>query len=251
MTSPFERGYPGSSPTMATLRTLRSWHQHARTQYDSAESTESAETFLEKTGLTRRDLEGKTVLDYGCGSGRFSEVATSLGARVVGLDLTSAVDVAAENLGDRAFAGVQADALNPPFKRAAFDVVFSIGVLHHTPDCRLGVKRAAGLVKPGGIVAIWVYWRRMSRTTAITDLYRVITKRLSTRALYSLCVTWVPRIVMRWSARHGSGNGKGMRCERRSSRTRHLSAQPCRYSEATSELEYAGIMSQAPIAFDW
>ena len=170
------------------------WHRHARTQYDSAESTESAETFVEKTGLTRSDLEGKIVLDYGCGSGRFSEVATSLGARVVGLDLTSAVDVAAENLGDRNFAGVQADALNPPFKKAAFDVVFSIGVLHHTPDCRLGVKWAAGLVKPGGTVAIWVYWKRMSRTTAITDLYRVVTKRLSTRALYSFCVTWVPRI---------------------------------------------------------
>jgi len=169
------------------------WHQHARTQYDSAESTESAETFAAKTGLTQSDIDCKTVLDYGCGSGRFSEVATRLGARVVGLDLSSAVNVAVANLRDRTFAGVQADALNPPFKKAAFDVVFSIGVLHHTPDCRRGVKQAARLVKPGGIVAIWLYWKGI-RVTPLTDLYRIITKRLPTKAFYTFCATWVPRI---------------------------------------------------------
>ena len=169
------------------------WRQHARTQYDSSESTESADTFLAKTGLTANELRGKTVLDDGCGSGRFSEVATRLGAHVVGLDLSSAVDVAAENLRDRTFAGVQADALNPPFKIAAFDVVFSIGVLHHTPDCRRGVERAARLVKPGGIVAIWLYWKGI-RITPVTDLYRIITKRLAPRSFYAFCVTWVPRI---------------------------------------------------------
>src|SRR5688572_29748704 len=170
------------------------WRRHARTQYDSGESTESADTFLAKTGLTRADLEGKTVLDYGCGSGRFSEVATRLGARVVGLDLSSAVDVAAENLGDRLFAGVQGDALEPPFKPGAFDAVFSIGVLHHTPDCRRGVQRAARLVKPGGIVAIWLYWKGIP-ITPVTDLYRIVTKRLPPRAFYAFCERWVPRIA--------------------------------------------------------
>lgn len=169
------------------------WRRNARTQYDSAGSTESADTFLSKTGLTEADLRGKTVLDYGCGSGRFSEVATRRGARVVGLDISSAVDVAAENLSARTFVGVQGDALNPPFKGDAFDAVFSIGVLHHTPDCRQGVKSAARLVKAGGMIAIWLYWRGI-RITRVTNAYRLITTRLPVQAFYAFCEKWVPRI---------------------------------------------------------
>lgn len=169
------------------------WRRNARTQYDSAESTESAETFVAKTGLTEGDLRGKIVLDYGCGSGRFSEVATRNGARVVGLDISSAVDVAAENLRDRPFVGVQGDALSPPFRADAFDVVFSIGVLHHTPDCRRGVKCAARLVRLGGVIALWLYWKGI-RITPVTNIYRLITTRLPAQAFYAFCEKWVPRI---------------------------------------------------------
>ena len=44
--------------------------------------------FASKTGWGSADLEGKLVLDAGCGMGRFAEVAASHGARVVGVDLS-------------------------------------------------------------------------------------------------------------------------------------------------------------------
>jgi SAM-dependent methyltransferase len=62
--------------------------------------------------------------------------------------------------------------------------VYSIGVLHHTPDTAAAVRAIARLVKPGGILAIWVYrrawWYRMA------DLYRHATTRMDDATLYRL-----------------------------------------------------------------
>lgn len=49
---------------------------------------ESRESFILKTGIELSDLEGKLVLDAGCGMGRFSDVCARAGARVVGVDLS-------------------------------------------------------------------------------------------------------------------------------------------------------------------
>src|SRR5215210_1053636 len=55
------------------------WTIHARTQLDDATSKESEQTFVEKTGLGRQDVSGRTVLDVGCGMGRFSDVVSRWG----------------------------------------------------------------------------------------------------------------------------------------------------------------------------
>jgi SAM-dependent methyltransferase len=161
------------------------WTRHRRTQLDSSSGrTDSHDTFAKKVGLGRAEIEGRLVLDVGVGSGRFAEVAADLGARVVGIDLSRAVDAAAENLGDRALIA-QADLFRLPFAEGTFDAVYSIGVLHHTPDTAAAVRALAPLVKPGGTLAIWVYrratWYRMA------DLYRHVTTRMSDGSLYRLC----------------------------------------------------------------
>src|SRR5208282_1695333 len=76
------------------------WHRYQKTQLDSDrdEVRESERNFLMKTALRPEDLKGKLVLDVGCGMGRFAEVATRWGARVVGIDLSAAAEVAARNL---------------------------------------------------------------------------------------------------------------------------------------------------------
>lgn len=114
--------------------------------------------FLEQTGFGEATIRGKTVVEFGCGPGRFLDVARTLGARVIGLELTSAVDVARKNLGDDPdVLLVQGSALAPPFRRDVFDFGFTIGVLHHTPAPCQGAKGLIDVVRPGGGVAISVY----------------------------------------------------------------------------------------------
>ena len=60
-----------------------------------ARHEEDEATFRVKTGVDARDLAGKLVLDAGCGGGRMPGCAARHGARVVGVDLSSAVEKAA------------------------------------------------------------------------------------------------------------------------------------------------------------
>jgi SAM-dependent methyltransferase len=77
------------------------WLKHDRTQLDTESSRRSEADFIRRTGLKPEDLAGKLVLDVGCGMGRYAEVASRWGARVVGIDLSQAVEAAAHNLADR------------------------------------------------------------------------------------------------------------------------------------------------------
>jgi len=167
------------------------WKIHARTQLDDAEDHRNDIAFRRRTGFRPEDLAGKLVLDVGCGMGRFAEVATRWGAHVVGIDLSLASEVAAENLADRAAAIFQADVFQLPFAEGSFDFIYSIGVLHHTPNCEDAVKILPRLLKPGGRLAVWLYssynpWYRMS------DVYRKVTRRLPQKLLYKLCYGVIP-----------------------------------------------------------
>src|SRR5437868_9732386 len=112
------------------------WKTYAQTQLDNDKSHETEEGFRAKTRFTPEDLRGKLVLDVGCGMGRFAEVASRWGAEVVGIDLSLAAEVAEENLRDRQAAFFQADVFKLPFAPGSFDYIYSLGVLHHTPDCK-------------------------------------------------------------------------------------------------------------------
>ncbi len=160
------------------------WHRYQKTQLDHDEVWESERNFQMKTGLLREGLQGKLVLDVGCGMGRFAEVATRWGASVVGVDLSAAAEVAAKNLADRAFTAFQADVFSLPFAPESFDVIYSIGVLHHTPDC-------GKYLKPGGILAVWLYsgynkWYRFS------DFWRRYTTRMKPESLHAMLKIAVP-----------------------------------------------------------
>ena len=169
------------------------WQRYNRTQLDSDECRESESDFRKRTGFTPAELNGKLVLDVGCGMGRFAEVATRWGARVVGVDLSAAAQVAARNLADRDFVALQADAFALPFALESFDYIYSIGVLHHTPDCERAVKGLPQFLKPGGYLAVWLYsgynkWYRFS------DLYRKVTSRMPPRVLHGLLSVAVPTL---------------------------------------------------------
>jgi len=125
------------------------------------EGHESEDTFYYKTGLQPEELKGKRVLDAGCGTGRFAAVAAAAGAEVVACDLSQAVEACHQNLGHLPNVQViQADIFKLPFAPESFDLIYSLGVLHHTPDTRQAFLSLPPLLKPGGKLCAWVYYRQ-------------------------------------------------------------------------------------------
>ncbi len=169
------------------------WNKHKRTQFDTLDYAPS-EAFMRKMGLSEEKMRGKLVLDAGCGSGRYSDVVIRWGGRVIGLDMSLAVDAYNENLKERGAIAVQADLMKAPFKDQVFDVIFSIGVLHHTPDTKKAFQSLVRYLKPGGLIVIWVYSAYLDDTfkMKLSNFYRKFTYRLPEGLLYSICYLAVP-----------------------------------------------------------
>jgi len=104
-------------------------------------------------------LRGKTILDVGCGKGRHLFYAAQAAHKVIGVDLSPAVDAAFANTGHLPNAHVvQADVFRLPLRPAAFDMVYSLGVLHHLPDPEAGFRTMLRHARPGADVLVYLYW---------------------------------------------------------------------------------------------
>ncbi len=161
----------------------RQWNR-----YDVARPEEDEATFRVKTGVDPRDLAGRLVLDAGCGGGRYARLIASHGARVIGVDLSTAVDKAAALCAEFPEALiVQADLLDLPITAGLCDLVYSIGVLHHTPDPRGAFAQIARRVKPGGRLSVWLYRRNTLPQEWLNSALRAATTRLPARVLEPIC----------------------------------------------------------------
>ncbi|HLG55917.1 MAG TPA: methyltransferase domain-containing protein [Vicinamibacterales bacterium] len=175
------------------------WNRWNKVQLDVENGgNESEQTFAEKTGFTPEDLRGKLVLDVGCGAGRFLDVASRWGARVVGVDLSFAVEASQKNLGHRPNVSViQADVFRLPFRAKSFDAIFSLGVLHHSRDTREAFLRLPPLLADGGDIAVWLYYYPDRLYSAASDFWRAVLRPLPTWAVYAwswLLVTLFSRL---------------------------------------------------------
>ena len=105
---------------------------------------------------------GKKILEVGIGAGTDFSRWVQAGANAYGVDLTdAAVDhtirrLTAAGYGANDFHVQRADAENLPFEDNAFDLVYSWGVLHHTPDTSRCFREAYRVVKPGGSIRVMV-----------------------------------------------------------------------------------------------
>lgn len=101
------------------------------------------------------------VVEIGCGTGQMSLFLATADRVVIGADLTRASLAlgaeAASRWGVKGLTFVETDLRSPGLAEGAFDVVYSSGVLHHTPDPRASFASVARLVKPGGIVVLGLY----------------------------------------------------------------------------------------------
>ncbi len=127
---------------------------HAETRY-------SLEPYLRD--FARFDGRGRSVLEVGVGMGAdHVEWARSGPSRLVGLDFTPrAINWTGKRI---AAAGYQsellvADAERLPFTDASFDIVYSWGVLHHTPDTSHAFREVRRVLRPGGTLRAMIYHR--------------------------------------------------------------------------------------------
>ena len=132
------------------------WNQFRESQLDSYTGTTiSKDRLTHALGGSLEILNGKTVLEVGCGAGRFTEVMLAAGARVVACDLSIAVEANYANCGDRPNHFVcQADARTLPVAANSFDFVVCLGVIQHTPSPEETIAALARCLKPGGMLVI-------------------------------------------------------------------------------------------------
>jgi 2-polyprenyl-3-methyl-5-hydroxy-6-metoxy-1,4-benzoquinol methylase len=192
---PVRRGIPRFVPedNYASSFGLQ-WNRYRATQLDShTGSTISRDRLARCLGGPVEGLRGLSVLEAGCGAGRFTEILLAAGARVVALDLSSAVEANLETCrGQPGYFVCQADILRAPVAPGTFDVVLCLGVVQHTPDPERTMAALTSYVKPGGRLVLDHYsygregalWRRLAGVVHPRAILRaVLTRMPSPRAM--------------------------------------------------------------------
>jgi ubiquinone/menaquinone biosynthesis C-methylase UbiE len=137
------------------------------------------------------DFKGKKLLEIGCGLGTDLLQFARGGADVTGIDLTPvSIELVKKRfaLYGLAVRAQVADAEHLPFSDNAFDVVYSFGVLHHTPNTQQAIHEVYRVLKPGGRIIIMLYHRH-SMHVALGSLYAKV--RDLTKARLKTSEEWV------------------------------------------------------------
>lgn len=120
---------------------------------------------------------GKRLLEIGCGMGTDLLQFARGGAICTGVDLTPrSVEISSLHFGLYGMRAdfALADGERLPFADESFDVVYSNGVLHHTPDTARAVREVQRVLKPDGIAKVMLYHRHSFHYWSDIILYRGI-----------------------------------------------------------------------------
>ena len=136
---------------MELERRLRTqWTEAARAWIEADQSVRSGmldDWVLDALG----DVTGKSVIDIGCGEGRFCRLLSERGATVTGVDLTELLIARARALGQAEETYVVGDAVDlAGVEDASFDLAISYIVLVDLLDCRRAIEAAYRVLSPGG-----------------------------------------------------------------------------------------------------
>lgn len=177
------------------------WKEYKKTQLDSYTGSPISESRLSRClgdGL-KDNLSEKLVLEAGCGAGRFTEVLLKKGAVLVSSDLSSAVEVNAENfpISDKHLV-IQADINNMPFADESFDVVICIGVIQHTTDTEKTIEDLYKLVKKGGTLIIDHYYYDRSNRFRLARFYRLFLRKKTA----DFTIPYTQKLVKRYLPLH-------------------------------------------------
>ncbi len=133
----------------------------------------------------------KSVLEIGCGLGTDAIRFARAGANYTGVDLTErSIELVQRRFDFENLRGhlQTADAENLPFADETFDLVYSHGVLHHTPDTERAINEAHRVLKPGGTAMVMLYHKNSYN-------YRVNIMTLRRMGARLLAFDWGPAFV--------------------------------------------------------
>jgi SAM-dependent methyltransferase len=163
----------------------RQWRRFRKTQLDSHTGLPlSEERLLRCIGWghdpVKQETEGASILEAGCGAGRFTEVLLRLtDAHITSIDMSAAVVANAENFPPSPRHRIaQADIQDLPFAPRGFDYVICLGVVQHTPSPEATLAALWEQVKPGGWLVFDHYTWDRSSLTKIGQAWRQLFKRL-------------------------------------------------------------------------
>jgi ubiquinone/menaquinone biosynthesis C-methylase UbiE/uncharacterized protein YbaR (Trm112 family) len=133
----------------------------------------------------REVVNGKVVLDIGCGSGTTGATFAYCGAHYIGLDHSANAAMFSlrhlRGVGGDGFT-VQGNAESLPIRDNSIDVVYSNGVLHHTPNFLTAMDEAYRVLKPGGTAIIALY-STYSTQFGVVRLLGILKGHLSQKAM--------------------------------------------------------------------
>ncbi|MGY0714109.1 class I SAM-dependent methyltransferase [Azospirillum argentinense] len=136
------------------------------------------------------DWKGKTFLDAGCGAGRNSHWAMKFGAAGgVGIDLDErSLGAARRNLAGYGSVQILEKSIYDIGFQGAFDIAFSLGVIHHLDNPLQALRQMRQATRPGGKVLIWVYgYENMEFYVNVLDpVRRALFSRLPIRLVSAL-----------------------------------------------------------------
>lgn len=157
--------------------------------------------------LTPDDWKGRTFLDVGCGMGRNSYWPMTYGAAsgvAVDIDARS-LQAARRTLQPYPTVVVEERSAYDLGYKDRFDVVFSIGVIHHLEFPKTALAAMAGAAKPGGKVLIWVYGLENNHwiVAVLNPLRRALFSRLPIGLVHHLSL--YPTALLWLALRFGFG----------------------------------------------
>jgi 2-polyprenyl-3-methyl-5-hydroxy-6-metoxy-1,4-benzoquinol methylase len=135
---------------------------------------------------TMHDFAGKDVLECGCGGGQHTAFVAAVAKSITAVDLNT-TDLARARMADISNVRfVEADIAALDLGER-FDVVFCIGVIHHTDDPDRTFEAIYRHCKPGGLVVVWTY------SAEGNEVVRFVVEPL--RAMF---LRWMPRSLLVW-----------------------------------------------------
>jgi len=141
-------------------------------RFDDAEIRRIGDEYFDLVDETMLGPDS-TVLDLGCGTGRWTRYLAERVGTIEAVDPSDAVFAARRMTAEFSNVRVTRASLDGlPFHDGAFDFVVCLGALHHMPDTAAALERAVRALRPGGWILLYLYYALDDRGPLYRGLFR-------------------------------------------------------------------------------